>query len=55
MYMMLGISMIFLIVSIWLNVKIFVEKHNGLGIKIWITATTALWIFNVLYELAKLN
>ncbi|AGI11969.1 hypothetical protein X915_gp157 [Bacillus phage vB_BanS-Tsamsa] len=53
--MMLGISMIFLVVSIWLMVKIFAEKHNGLGMKIWITATTALWIFNVLYELSKIN
>ncbi|UGO51008.1 hypothetical protein PQE70_gp155 [Bacillus phage vB_BanS_Nate] len=54
MLMMLGISMILLILSIWLNVKAFVEGHS-LGAKVWISATTALWIFNVLYELAKLN
>lgn len=53
--MMLGISMILLIISIWFNVKFFVEKGHGLGIKIWSTATTALWIFNVLYELSKIQ
>ncbi|UGO50743.1 hypothetical protein PQE68_gp152 [Bacillus phage vB_BanS_Sophrita] len=50
--MMLGISMVFLIVSIWLVVKFFVEDYS-LGSKVWGVFTVVLWIFNVLYELAK--
>lgn len=50
--MMLGISIILLIVSTWLLVRVFVEKRS-LGIKIWTAGTFILWVYLTWSEIAK--